>query len=157
MANGLVSAEMPLFTAENAADMARRATLARIRGRQAEQAELAGIPRETLEELEIVEEQIACTRKELNDRTPACVCCERPALQPHHRAQLLKALDALLERRRKLTGRFSPGTLRPQDKPKSPSRQVESDPQPTPVPCVPESSPGPQSVVVSTIPDSTSA
>jgi hypothetical protein len=61
-------------------------------------------------QLELVGEQIARTRLVLNDeRTGYCPCCERSGIEPHHRAQLLKALDTLLDRQRKLLGIRDPG------------------------------------------------
>lgn len=92
------------------------------------------------EELAIVNKQIRRTCETLDDRTPACDHCKRPALEPHHRAQLLRALDGLLERRRKLTGRFAPGTMRPQDSPKD-KRQAPPSFQ-MPAGEIPESDPG---------------
>lgn len=133
-------AEMPQFTADNAAAMAKRAQEAKQRKKREaqEQGNRAQLPAESREELEIVEEQITRTRKTLNDETPWCPCCERVSLEPHHRAQLLRALDGLLERRRKLTGRFSPGTLRNPEKPAKPSSQF----QPAAPHEIPETDPG---------------
>src|SRR5688572_25786639 len=82
------------------------------------------------EELEIVEEQISCARDALNDKTPWCPVCERPELQPHHRAQLLKSLDTLLNRKRILLGRPLPGSRKPA--PDRPARR-QLAPQPQPV------------------------
>jgi hypothetical protein len=50
----------------------------------------------------------------LNDRDDHfCPACERGGLEPHHRAQLLKALDSLLDRKRILLGIPGPGSRRP--------------------------------------------
>lgn len=65
------------------------------------------------EQLQIVQEQIAATRAELNEHKPYCPACERGPMEPHHRAQLLKALDTLLDRQRVLNGIPTPGQLRP--------------------------------------------
>lgn len=56
-----------------------------------------------------MQEQIDQTRKVLNDKTPYCPACERCELEPHHRAQLLKALDSLLARKSALLGIHLPG------------------------------------------------
>ena len=65
-------------------------------------------------QLKLVQEQIVRTRKVLNDdEAEWCTECERGGIQPHHRAQLLKALDALLDRQRKLLGIPDPGSRRP--------------------------------------------
>ena len=65
-------------------------------------------------QLELVEEQIALTRTVLNDvRTDYCEHCERGGIEPHHRAQLLKALDCLLDRQRKLLMIPEPGPQKP--------------------------------------------
>jgi hypothetical protein len=70
--------------------------------------------RDVVQELKIVSEQIARAREVLNDRDDHfCSECERGGLEPQHRAQLLKALDALLDRKRILQGRALPGSLRP--------------------------------------------
>ena len=61
------------------------------------------------EQLEIVAEQIKATRLTLNDRAGDCAVCKRSSMEPHHRAQLLKALDTLLDRQRIPT----PGQLKP--------------------------------------------
>jgi hypothetical protein len=65
-------------------------------------------------QLRLVAEQITRTRAVLNDDTSDwCEHCERGGMQPHHRAQLLKALDSLLDRQRKLLGIPDPGSRRP--------------------------------------------
>ncbi len=63
-------------------------------------------------QLKLVAEQIARTRAVLNDETPYCPACERGPVEPHHRAQLLRALDALLERERILRQIPAPAQLR---------------------------------------------
>lgn len=56
-------------------------------------------------QLRIVAEQVSRTRSLLNDDDfRYCEHCERGGVEPHHRAQLLKALDTLLDRQRKLLG-----------------------------------------------------
>ena len=67
-----------------------------------------------LQQLRLVAEQISHTRSVLNDERDYCPACERSGIEPHHRAQLLKALDTLLDRQRKLLGIPDPGMLRPQ-------------------------------------------
>lgn len=63
------------------------------------------VERTTNAQLDLVAEQIAHTRTLLNDkRSNWCPACERGGMEPHHRAQLLKALDTLLDRQRKLLG-----------------------------------------------------
>jgi hypothetical protein len=95
------------FSTEKAREMLAKARAAKAAKAEARrQAELnppppVEKPAEALksgygEELELVCEQIAHTREVLNDRTPACRHCERGPLEPQHRAQLLKALDACL-------------------------------------------------------------
>lgn len=65
-------------------------------------------------QLKLVAEQIAHTRTVLNDSKFAwCPACERGGIEPHHRAQLLKALDSLLDRQRILLGLPLPGSLKP--------------------------------------------
>ena len=65
-------------------------------------------------QLRLVAEQITRTRRVLNDDTSEwCEHCERGGIQPHHRAQLLKALDSLLDRQRKLLGIPDPGSRKP--------------------------------------------
>jgi hypothetical protein len=65
--------------------------------------------------LELVREQIELTRAVLNDkRVHFCTKCERAGIEPHHRAQLLRALDSLLDRERIILGIPGPGTLKPQ-------------------------------------------
>jgi len=65
-------------------------------------------------QLRLVTEQLKRTRDVLND-DKYCYCdkCERGGIEPHHRAQLLKALDTLLDRQRVLLGIPLPGSRRP--------------------------------------------
>ncbi len=64
-------------------------------------------------QLRLVSEQITRTRAVLNDDDAAyCEQCERGGMPPHHRAQLLKALDTLLDRQRKLLGIHDPGPIK---------------------------------------------
>lgn len=78
-------------------------------------------------QLELVAEQITHTRAVLNDDDYRyCEHCERGGIEPHHRAQLLKALDSLLDRQRKLLGIPDPGALRP-GREKSRERRSYSD------------------------------
>lgn len=66
------------------------------------------------EQLDLVKEQIQCTRDLLNDRRHAfCEECKRGGIEPHHRAQLLRALDSLLDRQRELLGVPRAGSRRP--------------------------------------------
>lgn len=65
-------------------------------------------------QLRLVASQIERTRKVLDDdRVHYCPACERSGIEPHHRAQLLKALDSLLDRQRELLGIPRVGSLRP--------------------------------------------
>lgn len=112
---------MPRLFTSQTARLAGRLSAAKRQRQRNEQGNAGAAPKmdaETRQELAIVNKQIKRTCETLDDETPYCEHCERPALEPHHRAQLLRALDGLLERRRKLTGRFAPGTMRPQDSPK---------------------------------------
>lgn len=111
------------FTNDNASAMAKRSWETR---RAQPKRALTEDERRIKTELAIVDEQIALTREALNDKTPFCKECERPALQPHHRAQLLNALNNLLDRRRILLGRPLPGT----NKPAAPRRQVSGPVEP---------------------------
>lgn len=96
-------------------------------------------------QLRLVAEQVTRTRAVLNDDTAEwCSECERGGIQPHHRAQLLKALDSLLDRQRKLLGIPDPGSRRPSPEGKrgGSSTPVASGPwipeaQPTPAPAAP--------------------
>lgn len=63
--------------------------------------------------LELVQEQIARTRAELNERKPYCKHCDRGGMEPHHRAQLLRALDVLLDRERIIMGKGLPASYKP--------------------------------------------
>ena len=66
-------------------------------------------------QLKIVAEEIDHTRDILLDKHSFfCPACERGGIEPHHRAQLLKALDVLLDRQRKLLGVSNPGPRRPE-------------------------------------------
>ncbi|PWU13309.1 MAG: hypothetical protein C5B50_19555 [Verrucomicrobia bacterium] len=75
-------------------------------------------------QLVIVREQINETRAVLNasDGGPPCPKCGRGTLHPRDRAQLVKALDALFDRERKLLNVPEPGRMKPQHKPVSERR-----------------------------------
>lgn len=82
------------------------------------------------EQLKLVAEQIASTRAVLNDdRSDWCEHCERGGMAPHHRAQLLKALDALLDRQRKLLGIADPAPVRASSKKPAAPGLVVHEPQ----------------------------
>jgi hypothetical protein len=62
------------------------------------------------QDLELVEEQIQRARAVLNDmRCNWCPACERSGVEPHHRAQLMKAIDSLLHRKAMILGIHLPG------------------------------------------------
>ena len=64
-------------------------------------------------QLELVASQINRTRDVLNDsKYRYCKECERGGIEPHHRAQLLKALDTLFDRQRKLLGIGDPAPVK---------------------------------------------
>ena len=115
------------FTVENARLYAARSH-APESARHQLKAACADLPQDVVAELKIVEEQIARARKMLNDDTPACPACERSAIQPHHAASLMKALDGFLDRRRELLGRPRLATLRPSTKPARRSELPEPSP-----------------------------
>ena len=73
-------------------------------------------------QLAIVSEQIKLTRNVLNQET----------IEHHHRAQLLKALNTLLDRQRILLNVPSPGTLKPERAMKR--AQVWAEPEPVSTP-----------------------
>ena len=80
-------------------------------------------------QLRLVAEQIAQTREVLNDANYRfCTHCERGGIEPHHRAQLLRSLDCLLDRQRKLLGIPDPGNLKPQAQ----AQRRPARPEPTP-------------------------
>jgi hypothetical protein len=93
---------MPQFTTANAAEMARRSHAAR-KLREAERKAQAALPpasarrpaaeTQVAAHLEIVREQIRLAVADLSKK-----------MEPHHRAQLLRALDCLLDRERELVG-----------------------------------------------------
>ncbi len=69
------------------------------------------IARTVAELVQLVNEQIASTREILNAEPvvgscPHCMkdCGHEVSMEPHHRAQLLKALDNLIERKQDLLG-----------------------------------------------------
>ena len=65
-------------------------------------------------QLRLVREQITRARERLNDdRLDYCEHCNRGGMPDHHRAQLLKALDSLLERECDLFGVPGRGKRRP--------------------------------------------
>ena len=66
-------------------------------------------------QLNIVREQLTRTRSVLNDTEYRyCEHCERGGIEPQHRAQLIKSLDVLMDRQRKLMGIPDPGPRRAQ-------------------------------------------
>jgi len=72
------------------------------------------VERTTNAQLDLVANQIKRTRDVLNDNDYRyCEQCERGGVEPQHRAQLLKALDVLLDRQRVLLGIPLPGSRRP--------------------------------------------
>lgn len=82
-------------------------------------------------QLRLIAEQIAHTRDVLNDMTfRYCEHCERGGIEPHHRAQLLKALDTLLERERILRMIPAPGNTRPVSQSRAPRRAYAQAPLP---------------------------
>lgn len=84
-------------------------------------------------QLDLVAEQIGHTRAVLNDtRTNFCPACERSGIEPHHRAQLLRALDSLLNRQRVLLGLPLPGSMRPRTPP-AVNREWEVSPAAVPL------------------------
>lgn len=96
-----------MFTKENAREFAKRGAAARLRMLEARKdaAKMAGDnlpPTLATERLQMMCEQIAHTRRVLNGK-----------LAPRDRAQLLLALDRLLERERILRGIPLPGSRRP--------------------------------------------
>ena len=81
-------------------------------------------------QLQLVREQVRSTRLVLNDTAGQCPKCSRGPIEPHHRAQLLKALDTLLNRERILLGVHEPGPLKAHE-PRQPRRQswlIEAQP-----------------------------
>ncbi len=120
---------MPFITAENASELGKRSGEAR---RNKPVSFLVPVPnnhvitepnlaRTVSELLRIVTEQIASTRALLNDE-PQPIYCECPkcktemvlgGMPANHRAQLLKALDNLIERKTILLGIPGPGNLKP--------------------------------------------
>jgi hypothetical protein len=135
---------MPFITSENASELGKRSGEAR---RNKPVSFLVPVPsnhtilepdiaRTVNELLRIVTEQIACTRALLNSEDYRyCEECERGGVEPHHRAQLLKALDNLIERKTILLGIPGPGNLKPTS-----ARPSKRDKLPDPVPI----QPGPQ-------------
>lgn len=100
----------PQWTPEQAASFSRKGWEASRDARRNGHAALSGLGLLTSEQaacvrdqLRIVSEQIIATRSTLN----------AGAMEPHHRAQLLKALDTLLDRQRVLNNIPTPGQLRP--------------------------------------------
>jgi len=128
---------VPTITASNARELAARGHQAKRIKRVQELARLAlvdsllskavestpiaspaspqpAMPAVVASQLTIVEQQIASTRTILDDpNVDYCPACERGGIPAHHRAQLLRALDQLLDRQRKLLGIPDPGHLRP--------------------------------------------
>jgi hypothetical protein len=110
---------MARFNAANAREMAVRSHEAR-RQRKESRAQTSPAPLTTAHlstpdaRLSLVLEQIDCTRDVLNDdKFNWCPECKRGGIEPHHRAQLLKSLDTLLDRQRELLGIPRTGSRRP--------------------------------------------
>jgi len=83
-------------------------------------------------QLALVREQITSTRTMLNEDRGDTWCdeCQRGSILPHHRAQLLKALDSLLERECDLLGIPGRGSRKPapeRSKPTQPGSALASD------------------------------
>lgn len=119
-----MSAGAPLFTKDNAASFGRRGGIAKGEKAKArreqiesELAKQANLTPDVALELEIVEEGISQARKDLKQTWFYCEHCKREGMAPNHRAQLMKALDSFLDRRRILLNRPLPGTMRPTSKP----------------------------------------
>lgn len=133
---------MPFITAENAAELGRKSGEVR---RNKPVSFLVPVPnsqtiiepdiaRTVIELLKIVTEQIARTRELLNDDDYGyCEHCKRSGVEPNHRAQLLKALDNLIERKAKLLGIPDPGSYKPSSKPTRPQHALV-DPKPIDTP-----------------------
>lgn len=113
---------MPFINASNASELGKRSGEAR---RNKPVSFALSVPRSHLvvepdlartihELLKVLSEQISRTRSLLNDeRYRYCEHCERGGVEPNHRAQLLKALDGLIERKTALLGIPGPGQLKP--------------------------------------------
>ncbi len=87
-------------------------------------------------QLTLVREQITRTRARLNDeRLDWCEHCERGGMPDNHRAQLLKALDALCERECDLLAIPGRGSRRPS--PEAPRRKTYTDAGPTAIAAAP--------------------
>jgi hypothetical protein len=98
------------FTTENASENAKRSWEIR-RAQPQREADIEA--RRIQADLSLVEEQIRRARKELNDEDSGyCEHCKRQGMPPHHRAQLMKAIDTLLERKRILLCRPGPGVVK---------------------------------------------
>jgi hypothetical protein len=105
---------MPQFTSDNAAEMGRRSGDAR----RANSVDFDSVEAVTERQLLLVREQIRRTRTVLNDESDDyCEHCGRSGMAPHHRAQLLRSLDTLLDRERILIGIPEPGRLKPKARP----------------------------------------
>ena len=101
-------------------------------------------------QLTLVDEQIKRTRKTLNDDDYAyCEHCERAGMPPHHKAQLLKALDTLLDRQRNLLGVSFPS---PHKGPKQGDKRTREPLAPMPVQIAPIVPQAPPAVAESTPP-----
>ena len=78
-------------------------------------------------QLALVREQITHTRARLNDdKAYYCEHCERAGMPENHRAQLLKALDSLLERECDLLGIPGRGSRKPAPERSRPARPSSS-------------------------------
>lgn len=119
----------------------RRTTMPRRRRERVPRTDENAVKLAVERQLRLVAEQIAQTRTVLNDTDYRyCEHCERAGIEPHHRAQLLKSLDTLLDRQRKLLGIPDPANAKVQ----APSHRSRSRPEPTPIepPCGPEATTG---------------
>lgn len=93
-----------------------------------------GLDRAQADDLRLVQEQIKRACAVLNDdRMNWCPACERSGLEPHHRAQLLKALDALLDRKGVLLGIHKPGPSKAPSVSRRPVAGPSYDPTPAPI------------------------
>lgn len=136
---------MAKFTRENARDFARRANLVRWSRPRTPPPQPIPEPQSTetksaiSRQLELVREQIDLTRRILNAqdrRLGCCPTCKRPfGMEVSHRAQLLRALNDMLDRERILLGIPLPGQLKPRP---APVTQPAIDLEPEPITMLPE-------------------
>ncbi len=116
------------FTKDTASANGKRSGEARRAKRNADKPPTFDNVQATLNaQLILVKEQIASTRDILND-VNYCYCkeCKRGGIEPHHRAQLLKALDSLLDRQRILLNVPAPAPWRIDQR--QPKRAITSGP-----------------------------